>query len=258
MALAETTWTFHIDESGDFDDPCARVVVAGLLIRSGLPGTSPAALRRAIGEAIPFIPWPPHTAHLNVPAYVCLCLAAKDLVSPGHWTRAVRVGRNVRTWLERDRTEETSETVDILASGRRPRYDTVVDLDRHLKRTNRPLYFMANDVRAEVEITLDRVVYLPAPPAWASATDHICRRSAATPSVPAAPFPPFCLSGSPTRAQCQRRSAATPSVPAAPFPPFRSATPQSSKQYSCRKLLQPGAPYSVHSPVVVPALPLTP
>lgn len=66
--MSREDWVLYVDESGDTSDPNDLHVVAGLLLRSNDPTTLDGPLRRAIARIYPLWPWPPHAAHLNLPA----------------------------------------------------------------------------------------------------------------------------------------------------------------------------------------------
>lgn len=61
-------WLLYVDESGDPDAVGQLHLVAGLLLRATDSAQLNRALRDAIRRVHPLWPWPPHAAHLNVPA----------------------------------------------------------------------------------------------------------------------------------------------------------------------------------------------
>jgi hypothetical protein len=69
----EERWDLFIDESGSFDDLDSDVVVGGLLVRAATHTTR--ALREALQQAAPGLPWPIHHRWLGQPAWMA-CLAS--------------------------------------------------------------------------------------------------------------------------------------------------------------------------------------
>ncbi len=61
-------WLLFIDESGNFSNPDDDVVVGGWLVRAYDTDQLRAALRERLDASLPTIPFPPHAAHLDIPA----------------------------------------------------------------------------------------------------------------------------------------------------------------------------------------------
>lgn len=87
-----TPWQAFLDESGQFERPDDRVVLAAVLCRGGRPQ---AGLRQDLCTALPGVPWPPHAAHLAHPMYRPAAL----LVDPAERRRAPEVVLRGADWL---------------------------------------------------------------------------------------------------------------------------------------------------------------
>jgi hypothetical protein len=66
-------WNAFLDESGSFENPSERTVLAAVLGRN--PVSSP-SLRKALQRALPGVPYPPHASRLNVPMFRVACALA--------------------------------------------------------------------------------------------------------------------------------------------------------------------------------------
>ena len=72
-------WLVFLDESGDFCDAGDLVGLGGLALRSDAV-LRPHEIRTVIRQALPWVPLPPHAAHLRMPAFhLALWMGADEL-----------------------------------------------------------------------------------------------------------------------------------------------------------------------------------
>jgi hypothetical protein len=119
-----------VDESGDFSDASMSVVVGGLLVRAEAERGGPEALRRQLTAAIPVEYWPLHAAHINLPVWFAILQAgfnADRMPLDPTAAAAIRCLRE-RCGLDLD------SVLGALADGQGPRYATLRDMNRVLRR----------------------------------------------------------------------------------------------------------------------------
>lgn len=77
------TWQLYLDESGDFNEPRASVLVAGVLFEGRATPQVSSALRRRLEEIFVGSAYPPHAAHHNVAtSLLCEALAGREPQGP--------------------------------------------------------------------------------------------------------------------------------------------------------------------------------
>jgi hypothetical protein len=90
---APTIWDLFVDESGDFDDPERKVVVAAVLVPFGARENTHGLIRAEILERVKPIAWPPHRRVLR-PALVGLSwwhqLQREGIRAPSDWAAGVK------------------------------------------------------------------------------------------------------------------------------------------------------------------------
>lgn len=69
--MSTHTWHLFVDESGNFRDPGQDVTVAGLLV-SDDQLVAAEAVRHSLANLLPYLPWPLHAAHMNLPVWTAL------------------------------------------------------------------------------------------------------------------------------------------------------------------------------------------
>src|SRR5438876_9149080 len=69
-------WSLLLDESGRFEDLTDDVVVAGLLVEDGTPGTGQIQVRDAVAKIVGGMPWPPKASEFTRP--IALALASSE------------------------------------------------------------------------------------------------------------------------------------------------------------------------------------
>jgi hypothetical protein len=125
--MTEKKWSLYIDESGQFDDRNASVVVAGVLVQGLRSGRL--ELRERLERIAPGLPWPLHANRLGQPAWIAAAVArdppalcrdgadfsqAKRDILAAFWHR-IRKQQPERTALverELERGIENSKAVD--------------------------------------------------------------------------------------------------------------------------------------------------
>jgi hypothetical protein len=119
-------WDLFIDESGNFDwGGGDQAVVGGVLVRRGVGRTAHEALRAALREAMPYLPWPLHANRLNKVVCLPLLCAGRDDVAPAVRRRA----EELIAWMARDLPDETREARAAVAKGAYPAYDDLSALE---------------------------------------------------------------------------------------------------------------------------------
>ena len=141
-------WAFFIDESGDFNDPDECVVVGGLLVDEDLAGLEPGKLERTLRQVAPLLPWPLHTAHVNLPVTFALEARLQREGSEGSATGAVL-----------DETQDLSaKCIDALRDGAWPQYEDLKALDSHLRARARREHSRWARRRTEVHAAIGAVL----------------------------------------------------------------------------------------------------
>lgn len=133
MASGEEEWLLYIDESGDFElDPCSCVI--GIAIRERETPDFEKALRDAVEHCFPLVPWPPHTADLNLP----ISRAAACLVSEGDAPSLREATGPAITALKAGRQEDALVPFfDAVDAARWPRYEALAAADGWLRARHR-------------------------------------------------------------------------------------------------------------------------
>jgi len=136
---ATVRWRLFIDETGRFSDPVGDVAIAGLLVRCDVAASSSARLRTALVDAAPDLPWPIHTAYLNVPVMAALTRHASTRTGRARTGDAGRdpdLGGLVERAIIclRGRLPDVfAKVVEQIAEGSEPPLEAVKDLDRELR-----------------------------------------------------------------------------------------------------------------------------
>ena len=144
-----TNWELFVDESGNFGSARDDISVCGVLARADLPGLRPDSLRVALERVAPWLPWPPHVAHLNTIVLIPLAFVAAHergvLADPGRAPSTVRR-------LARQRPAEVASALDALRAHALPEYDDLEALRgpfAHLNKGTRMYWSeIANETRA--------------------------------------------------------------------------------------------------------------
>ena len=127
------SWALHIDESGSFGSVEDPVSIAGVLIRSGLPGSSPGEIRQSLEQLVPELPWPFHATHLRQLAYVALVLNERFDFHEDH-NPALRPALDEANVILDDRCKESVQMVrSQLHEFRRPSIDTLRPMTKMLR-----------------------------------------------------------------------------------------------------------------------------
>jgi hypothetical protein len=154
-------WLLFVDESGNFNEPCDRVLVAGLLLRVGSTWADLSSDRIAqqLREAMPGMPWPLHAAHQNIPAtfavarYEQLCQEGRIHMELGPFDATVR---EAGEFFHDDPEcgDLFLDARDSFANGGLPERETLKSLDRQLKKkrfyVHQHLQDLSRDATADV------------------------------------------------------------------------------------------------------------
>lgn len=136
--MATETWQLFIDESGNFDDPDDRVVVAGWLLCSNDGPELVGFLRDMLDRAFPLVPYPPHANRLRCVATRVagmLMLMSKGVDVSGR--RGVDVVRRGVAALEALDDDAAREVLDEARAGRSPSWRALRNASHALWHANR-------------------------------------------------------------------------------------------------------------------------
>jgi len=125
-------WALHIDESGRFDSVEDPVSIAGVLIREGLPGTTPGEIRQSLQQVVPELPWPFHATHLRQLAY--LVLAINDRCGNERNPALSSALDEANGILDAHCKETVGKVRQQLSEHRRPSIDTLRPMTQLLRR----------------------------------------------------------------------------------------------------------------------------
>lgn len=175
-------WDLFIDESGNFDwGGGDEAVVGGVLVRRGIDRTADLAVRVALHQAMPFLPWPLHANRLNKVVCLPLLCAGRDDVDPAMRRRA----EELIAWMARDLPDETWAARAAIADATYPSYENLAALEGWLARhtVQRDWWAVRTDAVFAWLVDFARRAGLPStsgpPPIWCGVVAAEARRRAA-------------------------------------------------------------------------------
>ncbi len=133
-----TEWSLFVDESGSFDKLDRGVVVAGVLVDREIAEHQDAVLQQALRSIVPYLPWPIHFAHFNLPLVHALGLRAQREPAQGVEPAVFREADIIWGALDDDIAPERQQLLLELAQGRYPQdIERLLNIQKSLRSAQR-------------------------------------------------------------------------------------------------------------------------
>lgn len=149
-------WTLFIDEAGNFAEPKDHVLVAGVCIPARVDAGFGLALKHALQDAAPLVPWPLHRRLMNRVSSYVLWYAHRPI---SKLSGPIKSALSAADALFGEQAfDARARSLALLAEGKEPIWDDLGDLDRVLRGVHHANYELIQQYADEVKSAASAVM----------------------------------------------------------------------------------------------------